>query len=130
MCTVTNKAPELQVANEDIVVYKCVKLPKFKIFSKLFKRGLTFKSILTPFIYKQNEVYTTSLDPFILQERRDNLLLWISQRGFYSFESKNLITNVECIIPKGAYYYKAFDLGMCETIYHSNKIKIVDIIRD
>lgn len=90
-----------------------------------WNKPLYFLSIIRHFYYKPNKVYTTQLGEFIPNKI---VKIYTSWRGFYSYEKRTFYSNVKCIIPKGANYYRAFDLHENCIIYTSNKIKIVGLI--
>lgn len=133
MCTFTYKNPELQIADRDIIVYKnVIDLYPRNILDYIrngfsWIKPIAFESFTKHFHYKPNKVYTTQLDNFILDGITGK---YHSREGFYSYERKTYDSNVKCIIPKGAYYYRAIDNSTALIIYHSNKIKIVGLIDD
>lgn len=125
MCTISLKNPELQIAEEDIVVYKYI----HPVWNKV-KDEYVYMSDIKSFVYEIGKVYETELEPF---KRILNCAmcgdLYKSGKGFYSY--KEFISercNAKFIIPKGAKYY------LCENeiynifIYHSDKIKLVELI--
>lgn len=124
MCTITDKKPKLRIAEEDIITYKHV------ILNDCFlKRNYSIKiekimSSVRSFEYELNRTYESILDPFISCVFSQG---YISKRGFYSYKSA-WICNAKCIIPKGSKYYLCLDKDSGEMIYHSDKIKIVEII--
>lgn len=125
MCTISRENPVLQVAKEDIEVYKRVYI-KYKpqsFLDKLLKRRRIdyFRSAIEGFIYRHNKTYTSELEPF-----KPCIHNFVSGKGFYSYQCDYDYCNVKCIIPKGANYYL-----VCENdiwIYHSDKIKIVSVL--
>lgn len=127
MCTITDKAPELQIADKDITVYKDVYIVKSNIIDRIFKKREKYRFVSNTrrFIYEQNKVYTTILDDFLCSKHYS---YYESGRGFYSFKYP-VSANVKCIIPKGAHYYVAEDIVNDKIIYHSDKIKIIGLIK-
>ena len=136
MCTVTYDKPELQIAKEDIVVYKHVKAiwrEPNTWWQKLLYRKKQLICCMSPYrdhIYKIGKVYTTHLSPFGI----DKHSRYCSYEGFYSWKYKQpgkdtpTMVQVKCIIPKGARYYLAHDWYMDADVYTSNKIKIVSLL--
>ena len=130
MCTYTDRLPELQIAKEDIIVYKYVNIiykPK-SIFDFLFKRKRIkyFESKYTSFKYKPHVEYKTILDPFIRSFKDPTV--FESGSGFYSFKDVNDCCNVKCIIPKGSEYFLVRNMiyGYYDQwIYHSDRIIIL-----
>lgn len=127
MCTISEVDPKLEIAEEDIVVYK--RLFDFNLrFFGLF--GGTAKSIHREYSYEFGKIYETYLEQFVLDKgQRSDKDCYKSRGGFYSWADKVHDANVKCIIPKGSKYYKCEDLQSGRVVYHSNKIKIVRKLR-
>lgn len=116
----TLEKPKLQIADEDIVVYKCVEIRYKRILFGLVRKVNYYSSLFQLFKYLPNKIYNTELDEF----SSNSLKRYFSRRGFYSYENREH-GNVKCIIPKGAKYYRCVEVFTNEVIYHSDKIKIV-----
>lgn len=129
MYTSTDKIPKLCIAEQDIITYKCVipifYEPWFLEDSFILKPEINYyESLFKGFIYLPNKEYNTTLEHFMY----DNIKrMYQSGAGFYSWENRYK-ANVKCIIPKGAEYYLAYDIKSDRMIYHSNRIKIVELL--
>jgi len=77
-------------AKEDIVCYKYV--------CKKIDVDDTYHSMFQNFKYKKNKMYTCFVFPFI--KLFSNKIF----KGFHSYQI-NRNCNVECVIPKGSYYW-------------------------
>lgn len=124
MCVRTTIMPILNIAKEDIVVYKKVHI-QHKTFLGIRTKMQKFISDQEGFVYKPNKVYKTTLDYFT----KSNIFPqhYVSKRGFYSW-SNRYGANVKCIIPKGSKYYLELDRNTHRPVYISDKIKIVSKI--
>lgn len=102
--------PAALIAEEDIVCYKQLDVSHFGLVSAV--RG---------FSYEIGKTYTKTRFPS--RTRKEQL----TYEGFHSFiderKHNSAVCSVECIIPKGAKYYKN------NTEYCSSAIKIVKILR-
>lgn len=122
MCVTVLYEPELQVAEEDIVVYKTVRL-----YNQDENLVLSYVKL---YEYILGKVYTTDLVPF-REYCYYSYYTFYSGRGFYSWKDPygyNCGTLVKCIIPKGSKYYLVTDITTRKDIYVSNKIKIVSLV--
>lgn len=127
MCTRTLTRPDLQGAEEDIVVYKCVHIHYKKRFFGLFKSVHMFSSFHRKFCYYPGKVYKSYLEDFKYALLDDS---YYSGQAFYSWSDQKE-ANVKCIIPKGSKFYKCFDCdfdGSVRIVYHSDQIKIVSVL--
>lgn len=129
MCTVTSRIPKLQVAKEDIITYKIVYV-KYKSILGIFTKRYIVSSIFYK-KYSFNKVYKTKLEKFKYCISRQ---VFLSGNAFYSYKyypSKIYLAPdeyvVKCIIPKGSSYCLCTDYDGIK-IYHSDKIKITEII--
>lgn len=102
--------PAALIAEEDIVCYKQLDVSHFGLVSAV--KG---------FSYEIGKTYTKTRFPS--RTRKEDL----THEGFHSFIAErkynSVACSVECIIPKGAKYYKN------STEYCSSAIKIVKILR-
>lgn len=111
MCTMTREKPVLQIAEEDIEVYKlCIKEGGDIVSSYHFGKK-----------YVKNELYYTDLSPFVSERG-----FYKSGAGFYSYQDPKY-GNCKFIIPKGATYYLCKDRFNDSYIYHSDQIKFIGI---
>lgn len=113
MCTITKQRPVLEIAKEDITVYKiCENVSKYIAFSLWGK-----------YVYNLNVICKTKLDPFTftIDDYRSN-------QGFYSYKNCNSNCNCKFIIPKEAQYYLCLDKVTGEFIYHSDQIKFIGLL--
>ena len=129
MCWVT-KQLEPKIADKDIICYKLVKRTKIK--------GI-YKSSFQGFEYIIRQLYTNNLDIRFANKsikRHIYTCFYIIEEGmFHSYENHlyPVILSplphsalLECIIPKGAYYYEGyFDWSPS---YASSQIKILEEI--
>ena len=121
MCEYAGTKPKLQTAEKDIVTYKEV-LKVFKprnLLDRILrrKRILRYESVYYYSTFTPGELCETSLEEFIFRNLR-----WESRRGYYSIAKRALCTNVKCIIPKGAKYYKVWSESYDSYVYISDKI--------
>lgn len=136
MCTTVSNYPILFTAEENITTYKVVK--NIKVLKFLwFKIAISAEALYNPFTYKFNRTYTTKLKGF-----RKDYINYQSRDGFYSYKYfedaqkkyKDILCwskfIVSCIIPKGSKYFLCKDIKTGETVYHSDKIKIVKILKN
>lgn len=115
MCTITKEEPVLQIAEEDIIVYKhCHQINSNFIVS-----------LWRDYYYELNKVYKTILNPFDICGNA-----YESGQGFYSYKEKSgfYIRNCIFIIPKGSKYYLCKSMYDGEWIYHSDQIKYVGLL--
>ena len=132
MCLFINHL-EPKIADKDIICYKLVKRTEIK--------GV-YKSNIQRFEYIIRQLYTNNLDiRFVakiiknLDTTRSGLCLYIIEEGmFHSYASNSYpilsplphCALLECIIPKGAYYYEGHFHHF--TSYASSQIKILEEI--
>lgn len=129
MCTITYNKPEIKIAEEDITVYKKIKIKRKFLFFK------SYESEVTCFKYKKGKVYETDLGPFFeccgiytgFMEKLE--CVYESTTGFYSYKDPNWFVNAVFRIPKGAKYYLCMDSKSGCYIYHSDKIKLIKILK-
>lgn len=125
------KISEKIVATEDIVCYKqCRQMRDKKLIWNL-KNIFRFKWILdydytykTPFYYMEVELGKTYTS--VLQVDQDGTI----NKGLHSYANKvdtGFYALIECVIPKGATYYKG--IGLREPGYASDKLRYVKLIK-
>lgn len=126
MCTLTRENPKLQIATEDIEVYKVIRIEHKKFL--FFYNRTYYKSIICNFTYKKNKIYETKLDPFREYVDSSAKPIFKSGQGFYSYKNKIDVlwapSLAKFIIPKGSKYYLVKDING-NWIYTSNKIRFV-----
>ena len=125
MCTITYNEPKLKIAKEDITVYKRIRIKRKFLFFK------SYESEITRFKYKKDKVYETDLGSFLRDSYRmlDGKCYYESTTGFYSYKDPNWFVNAVFRIPKGSQYYLCKDSKSGYYIYHSDKIKLIKILK-
>lgn len=127
MCLYSDEKPTLEIAQEDIITFKWVNI-RYKhrtlLDRLLFRKKIQcYMAPMYMFIYIPGEIHETTLDSFVLDWSGT---CFKSGRGFYSLANKNkrINTNVRCIIPKGARYYRVFSYYYMDYVYISSQIII------
>lgn len=133
MC-LTTKFPRAVRAKKDIICYKEVATHRGELILTLtntgkFRKGWSFilRAQYQEFQYELGKTYRTRITSEAYGQTRK------VHHGFHSYKfdrsstKKNAFTTIECVIPKGAYYYEGSNHDGSPG-YCANTLKVVKIV--